>query len=158
MKAAHNICAVYGECAIAETTSCSWYAKFKDDNFDPEHAPPSSHPVEFGEGRLNQLLHKNSHIMTRKLAERIKCSHTAVGKDHCSLGKVQKCGAWVHHALSDNNNRQRATISASLLARHCSLDGHKQRFSYRNVPVDGKWCLCINMSSMGRLRMAIQEK
>ncbi|XP_052830317.1 uncharacterized protein LOC128249815 [Octopus bimaculoides] len=28
-KASHDICAVYGEGAIAERTACDWYAKFK---------------------------------------------------------------------------------------------------------------------------------
>ena len=61
------------------------------------------------------------------------------------MGKVQKCGAWVPHALSDNNKNQRATISAGLLARHRSTHGHKQRFLYRIVTGDEKWCLYINM-------------
>ncbi|KOC61431.1 hypothetical protein WH47_03455 [Habropoda laboriosa] len=41
----------------------------------------------------------------------MECSHTAIEKHLHSMGKVQKCGAWVPHALSDNNKNQRATIS-----------------------------------------------
>ncbi|CAI9734958.1 Histone-lysine N-methyltransferase SETMAR [Octopus vulgaris] len=33
-KAAGDICAMYGEGAIAERTACDWYAKFKNGNFD----------------------------------------------------------------------------------------------------------------------------
>ena len=90
-------------------------------------------------------MHENSHQTTRELAEKMECSHTAIEKHLHSMGKVQKCGAWVPHALSDNNKNQRATISAGLLARHRSTHGHKQRFLYRIVTGDEKWCLYINM-------------
>ena len=33
-KVARDICAVYGEGAIAERTARDWYAKFKNGNFD----------------------------------------------------------------------------------------------------------------------------
>ena len=59
-KAAGDICAVYGEGAIAERTARDWYAKFKNGNFDLKDAPRSGRPVEFDEERLNQLLHENS--------------------------------------------------------------------------------------------------
>lgn len=119
-EAAHNICAVYGVGAIAERTARDWYAKFKKGNFDLKDAPRSRRPVEFDEERLNQLLHENPRQTTRELAEKMECSHTAIEKHLQSMGKVQKCGAWVPHALSDNNKNQRATISAGLLACHCA--------------------------------------
>ncbi|KOC60483.1 hypothetical protein WH47_07841 [Habropoda laboriosa] len=37
------------------------------------------------------------------------------------MGKVQKCGAWVPHALSDNNKNQRATISVGCQIFHFSI-------------------------------------
>ncbi|KOC69599.1 Histone-lysine N-methyltransferase SETMAR [Habropoda laboriosa] len=86
-------------------------AKLKNGNFDLKDAPRSGRPVEFDEERLNQLLHENSRQTTRELAEKMECSHTAIEKHLHSMGKVQKCGAWVPHALSDNNKNQRATIS-----------------------------------------------
>ena len=97
-KAARNICSVYGEGAIAEGTVRDWYAKFKNGNFDLKDAPRSGRPVEFDEERLNQLLHENSRQTTRELAEKMDCSHTTIEKHLHSMGKVQKCGAWVLHA------------------------------------------------------------
>ena len=129
-NAARDICAVYGEGAIAERTARDWYTKFKNGNFDLKGALRSGRSIEFDEERLNQLLHENSRQTTRELAEKMECSHTAIEKHLHSMGKIQKCGAWVPHALSDNNKNQRATISAGLLARH---NGHKQRFLYRIV-------------------------
>ncbi len=34
VKAARNICAVHGKCAIDERTASDWYAMFKIGNFD----------------------------------------------------------------------------------------------------------------------------
>ena len=48
-KAARDICAVYGEGAIAERTARDWYAKFENGNFDLKDAPRSGCPVEFDE-------------------------------------------------------------------------------------------------------------
>ena len=61
------------------------------------------------------------------------------------MKKVQKCGVWVSHALSDNNKNQRAIISAGLLARHRSTYGHNEQFLYAIVTSDEKWCLNINI-------------
>ncbi|KOC60012.1 Histone-lysine N-methyltransferase SETMAR [Habropoda laboriosa] len=66
-KAARDICAVYGEGAIAERTARDWYAKFKNGNFDLKARLSD-------EERLNQLLHENSRQTTRELAEKMECS------------------------------------------------------------------------------------
>ncbi|KOC61836.1 Histone-lysine N-methyltransferase SETMAR [Habropoda laboriosa] len=110
-KAARDICAVYGEGAMAERTARDCYAKFKNGNFDLKDAPGSGRSVEFDEERLNQLLHENSRQTTREPAEKMECSHTAIEKHLHSMGNVQKCGAWAPHALSNNNKNQPATIS-----------------------------------------------
>ncbi|XP_036357692.1 uncharacterized protein LOC115210875 isoform X1 [Octopus sinensis] len=80
IKAAHDICAVYGEDAIAERIARDWYAEFKNGNFDLKDTPRSGCPVEVDEERLNQLLHKNSHQTTWEPAEKMECSHIAIEK------------------------------------------------------------------------------
>ena len=117
----------------------------KNRNFDLKDAPSSDRPVEFHAKRLKQILHENYRLTTREQAKKIKCSHTAIEKDHHWIGKAQKCGAWLTHALSDNNKNQRATISTALLARHRSTDGHKQPFLYLIVTDGDKCCLYVNM-------------
>ena len=102
-KAARDICAVYGEGAIAERTACGWYAKFKNENFDFKVAPCSGRPIEFDKEQLNQLLHQNSCQTTRKLAKKMECFHTAIENHLYSMGKVQKSGERVLHALSGNS-------------------------------------------------------
>ena len=70
-EAAREICAVYGEGAIAERTARYWFAKFKSGNFDLKDASCSGRPSEFDEERLNQLLHEDARQTTRELAERM---------------------------------------------------------------------------------------
>ncbi|KAK6742144.1 hypothetical protein RB195_009797 [Necator americanus] len=110
-KAARDICALYGDGAIAERTARDWYATFKNGVFDLKDAPRSGRPVELDEERLNQLLHENSGQTTRELAEKTERSHTVVEKHLHSLGKVQKYVAWVPHALGIDNKIECATIS-----------------------------------------------
>lgn len=143
--AARELCAVYGEGAIADRTARDWFAKFKIGNFDLKDAPRSGRPNEFDEERLNKLLHEDARQTTRELAEQMDCDQKTVVNHLKSMGKVQKMGAWVPHLLTENNKNQRSTISASLLARHRSTHGHKQQFLYRIVTGDEKWCLYVNM-------------
>ena len=105
-KAAREICVVYGENAMAKRTARYWFAKFKEENSDLKDAPRSGNPTELDEGQLNQLLHEDSHQTTRELAKRMNCSHTCIEKHLHLMGKVQKCGVWVPHALSNNKNPQ----------------------------------------------------
>ena len=45
VKAARDICTVYGEVAIAERSAHGWYTKFKNGNFYFKDAPRSGRPV-----------------------------------------------------------------------------------------------------------------
>ena len=58
-----DICAVYGEGAVVERTARGWHADFKNTNFDPIYAHRSRRPVDFDEGRLNQVLTLHTHIV-----------------------------------------------------------------------------------------------
>ena len=93
-KAAHDICVVYGENAMAERTARYWFAKFKEENFDLKDARRSGRPTELDEGQLNQLSHEDPHQTTRELAMKMNCSHTSIEKHLHLMGKVQKCGVW----------------------------------------------------------------
>lgn len=57
-----------GKGAIAQRTASDWYVKFYNGNVDLKDAPRS-------EKLLNQLLHDNSSQTTRKLTEKMECSH-----------------------------------------------------------------------------------
>ena len=71
--------------------------------FKLKDAARSGRPVGFDEDRLNHLLRENPCQSTRELAEQLTCDQKTVVKHLHSIGKVQKLGVWVPHALSQNN-------------------------------------------------------
>jgi len=60
-------------------------------------------------------------------------------------GESTKTRRMVSHALSQNDKPQRSMIAAGLFAHHKANHGHKQRFLYRIVTGDKKWCVYVNM-------------
>ena len=67
-EAARNICAVYGDSAIGDSTARKWFYSFKEDLFDISDTPGSGRPSEFDEDCLNTLIHNDPCQCTRKLA------------------------------------------------------------------------------------------
>ncbi|GFY71969.1 transposase [Trichonephila inaurata madagascariensis] len=62
-----------------------------------------------------------------------------------SMRFAKKLGAWAPHELNKSNKENRLQIASQHLDRHRVTRGHKQRFLYRIVTEDEKWCLYINM-------------
>ena len=67
VEAARNICTVYGDNAIGESTTRKWFSCFKY-CFDISGTPRSGRSSEFDEDRLNTLIHNEPHQCTRELA------------------------------------------------------------------------------------------
>lgn len=145
-KARRDICAVYGENALSERTAQWWFSRFKNGHFNLNDEERSGRPIKLDEDRLNDLLHENPRQSTRELAVQLACDQKTVVNHLHSMGKVQKLGAWVPHALSESNKLQRSTIAAGLLARHKATRGYKDRFLHRIITGDEKWCVYVNMN------------
>ena len=75
-EAARNICAVYGDDAIGESTARKWFSRFKEDRFDIRHTPHSRRLLEFDEDRLNTLIHYDPRQCTQELANVNNCDHS----------------------------------------------------------------------------------
>ena len=60
-EAARNICAVYGDNAIAESTARKWLSRFKEDRFEISDTSSSGRTLGFDEDRLNTLIQNNPH-------------------------------------------------------------------------------------------------
>ena len=76
-KTAINICAVYGDNAIGESTARKWFSRFKDDHFDVNDSPCSERPSGFDEDHLNTLIHNEPRQYTRELANVKNCDHSS---------------------------------------------------------------------------------
>ena len=79
-KATRDICAVYGEDAIAERTGRDWFSRFKHNNFDLNDAPRSERPVEMDEDQRKDFLKENGRQTCRELAEKINCDFVAISR------------------------------------------------------------------------------
>ena len=117
-EAARNICAVYGDNAIGESTVRKCFPCFKEDFFDIRDTTLSGRTSGYDEDRLITLIHNDPHQCTRELANVMNCDHSTIVLYLHTMGKVQTAGVWVPHALSQNHKNQRMAICASLLARH----------------------------------------
>ena len=143
VEAARDIWMVYGEGVIGESTARKWFAKFKNGNFNIDDTPRSERPSEFDEDHLKALLEESR--QSRELAEKMSCDQKTILNHVHSMGFAEKLGVWVPHEFSENNKENRLQIASQHLACHRATRGHKQRFLYRIVTGDEKWCLYINM-------------
>ena len=91
-EATRNICAVYGENVIGESTARKWLCRFKEGHFDLSDSPRSGRPSGLDEDRLNALIHDDSHQSTRELANVMNCDQSTIVRHLKSIGKVQKLG------------------------------------------------------------------
>ena len=136
---------VYGEGVIGESKARKWFAKFKNGNFDIDNTLRSERFFEFDEDHLKALLKEESRQTSRELAEKMNCDQKMILNHFHSMGFAEKLGVWVPHELSENNKENRLQIASQHLARLRATRGHKERFLYRIVTEDAKWCLYINM-------------
>ena len=113
-EAARNICAVYGDNDIGESTVRKWFSHFKQDRFDISDTPHSGRSSGFEEDCLNTLIHNDPCQCTRELPTVMNCDHSTITQHLHSMGKVQNSSVWVPLAQSHKN--QRVAICASVLA------------------------------------------
>ena len=104
LEAARNICAVYGDNAIGESTARKWFYLFKKYRFDISDSQRSGRLSGFDEDRLNTLIHNDPRQCTRELANVMNCDHSTFVRRLYSMDKVQKSGVWVPHALSQGSS------------------------------------------------------
>ena len=88
-EVARNICAMYEDNAIGESTARKWFSRFKEDRFDISDIPRSGRSSGFDEDHLNTLIHNNPCQYTRELANVMNCDHSTIVRHLHSMGKVQ---------------------------------------------------------------------
>ena len=85
-EAAREICSVYGEGVIGESTAQKWFARFKKGDFEVKDLPRSGRPPEFDVERLAVLLKEDGHQTSRELAEKTNCTHKTILRHLHSMG------------------------------------------------------------------------
>ena len=112
-----QICAVYGDNTIGESTARKWFSRYEEDRFDISDTPRAGRPSGFDEDCLNKLIQNDPRQCTRELANVMNC-------------------VWVPHALSQNHKNQQVAICASLLACHrLASEQHRPVYLETNLNV-----------------------
>ena len=109
-EAVRNICAMYGDNAIGESTTKKWFSRFKEDRFDISDTPYSERPLGFDEDYLNTLIHNDPRQCTQKLANVMNCDHSNIVQHLHSIGRVKKsdcCCCWVLRQFNILGHRRR---------------------------------------------------
>ena len=102
-EAARDICMVYREGVIGESTARKWFAKFKNANFDIDDTPRSKRLSEFDKDYLKAFLKEESCQTSCELAEKMNCDQKTILNHLHSMRFVKKLGVWVPHELGKNN-------------------------------------------------------
>ena len=120
---ARNICAMYEDNGMGESTAKKWFSRFKED-------------------RLNTLIHND---LRQELANVMNRDHFTIIWHLHSMGNVQKSGVWVPHTLSQNHKNQRLAICASLFDHHRLVREQHRPFLSYIVTGDEKLCFYANI-------------
>ena len=98
-EATKNICAVYGDNVVGESTPRKRVSRFTENRFDISVTPRSGTPSASDEDHLNILIHNDPRHCTRELANVMDCDQSTIVRHSHSMGKVKKSGVWVPHGL-----------------------------------------------------------
>ena len=77
VEAARNICAMYGDNSMGESTGRKWFSSFKEDRFDINDTTFSK-TFGFVEHHLNTIIHNDPRQCTRELANVMNCDHSII--------------------------------------------------------------------------------
>ena len=120
-EAARDICMVYGEGVIGESTEENGLRSSK-------MAILTSMTRPAAEDHLKALLKEESRQTSRELAEKINCHQKTILNHLYSMRFAEKLGVRVPHELSKNNKENHLQIASQHFARHRATHGHKSAF------------------------------
>lgn len=129
-----QITKAYGSGSVSYATVKNWFKKFKKGDFELEDKERSGRPKETEDQVLQELLDEDASQNSRDLADQLGVNQSTVIRRLKSMGKIQKVGHWVPHALSPSNIAQRLNLSIALLARY-----RRKSFLWQIVTGDEKW-------------------
>ena len=112
VEAARDICSVYGEGTIGESTAQKWFAKFKNGDFNLNDKSRSGRPLLLDQELLKAHLKEDGRQTSRELAEKMKCNHQTILNNLHNIGFAQKFGAWVPHVLTERIKKNRLQLAA----------------------------------------------
>ena len=123
---------------IARTCE-TWFRQFKNGDFDLNDAARSGKRKSCDDAELQALLDEDDTQTQRQLAEALGVQQQAISKRLRATGKIQKCGKWVPHELTERQMENRKVACEMLLQRY-----KRKSFLHRIVTSDEKWIYLEN--------------
>lgn len=112
-----GLCKAFGDNVISYHQCCHWFSRFETGNESLEDEEHGHRKQIIDHGMLQQAIELDPTQTTRELAVAFSCSHTTIEQHLHAIGKVNRCGKWVPHNLSNANKATRVTIAGILLRR-----------------------------------------
>lgn len=134
-----HMLATYGNRSVSHTTCRQWFRRFREGNFDLKDKLRENRPKKFENHQLQTLLDDDDTQSQTALAEQLGVTQRAISIRLHAMGKIQKVGKWVPHALNDRQMERRQSTCEYLLARH-----NRKSFLHRIVTGDEKWVFFAN--------------
>lgn len=138
-EAANRICQTMGEEVANPRTARTWFARFRNGEFNLDELPRSGRPVEVDLNLLQQMIEQEPRQTTRELAGFFECSHTTIEIHLHNFGKIWKYGVWVPHQLSQFQLKLRVNACMELLSSHRNQD-----WLCNIVTGDEKWVMYVS--------------
>lgn len=92
----------YGEYAPSNTTCKEWYRRFKGNDFNVRNEERGRPPKKFEDTELQALLDEDDTLSQEQMAEMLDIDRAAISRRLKAMGKIQKCGKWVPHELTES--------------------------------------------------------
>ena len=142
-EVAKNICAVYGDNTIGESTARKWFSRFKEGRFDISGTLQSGRLSGFEEDRLNTLIHNEPRECTRELTNVMNCNYSTIERHLHSMGKCSKIGCM--GTACSKPNPQKSSCSSSIAReqyrpfRSCIVTGDEKLYLYASIRKRKEW-------------------
>jgi len=96
----------------------AWFTKLKSGYFDVRNEERGRPPNKFADSELQALLDEDEAQRQQQLADQLNVTREAVFIHLNVMGKTQKVGKWVPHALTERQQENRKNTCEILLARY----------------------------------------
>ena len=115
-EATRIICLTYSN--VLNVNKCQyWFRRFILGDFNISDLYRSGRPSKFDNDALRLLVESDPRKTIQELSIDLGSSWSTVQRHLNSIGKVNRCGVWIPHKLSESNKAQRKMICSDLLAR-----------------------------------------
>jgi len=124
----------YGDHAPSLATCKRWFQRFKNNDFDVRNEERGRPLKKFEDTELQEILDEDDTLSQQEMAEMLNVDQATISRRLKVMGKIQKCGKWVPHELTERQQENRKIMSEMLLQRQ-----QRKGFLHRIVTGDEKW-------------------